>query len=88
MRASVDVCVCVCACVLVHPNLAPMRINTRACVAHSSLLCAAALLVKGEGKVASGLRVDKVSVDTNKDVAADFSLTEAFGSKRTKLTFK
>jgi hypothetical protein len=42
--------------------------------------------VKGEGVVRGGFKVDKLSVDTNRDVTGEFSLAEAV--KGTKFTFK
>lgn len=45
-----------------------------------------ALSVKGEGVVRGNFKVDKLSVDTNRDITGEFSLAEAF--KGTKLTFK
>lgn len=44
------------------------------------------LAVKGEGVVRGNFRVDKLSVDTNRDITGEFSLADAF--KGTKLTFK
>jgi len=46
----------------------------------------AVLTVKGEGVVSGNFKVDKLSVDSNKDVLADFSLAEVLPG--TKLTFK
>jgi hypothetical protein len=49
-------------------------------------LSAAILTVKGEGVVSGNFKVDKLSVDTNRDIAGEFSLAEVV--KGTKLTFK
>lgn len=49
-------------------------------------LRAATLTAKGEGVVSGNFKVDKVSVDSNKDVLVDLSLAEVV--KGTKLVFK
>lgn len=46
----------------------------------------AALTVKGEGVVSGNFKVDKLSLDTNRELVGEFSLAEV--AKGTKLTFK